>query len=102
MQDDKTHTHQTQSQTSETRRWNYTLITADHNIVNLDDDSRNHHQSALIVQNGQSDWLQGCPATTQDAQGNSIVFEKISAYIKKRFWIFTENSKEFINASQDL
>ena len=53
MPDDRNHARQMQTPTSETRRWDLTsnltrrpyLITSDHNILNLDDESRNDHRS---------------------------------------------------------
>ena len=42
------------------------LITAEHTIRNLDDESRNDHGNALIVQDGYSYWLQSYPKDPQD------------------------------------
>ena len=44
------------------------LLTTDPQILNLDDESRNDHSNALIVQDGYSHWLQSYPMTSKDAQ----------------------------------
>ena len=47
------------------------LLTADHNILNLVDESRRGHQNALIVQDGYSYWSQSYPTKGNAAQETS-------------------------------
>ena len=47
-----------QKHTSETRRWELISNFADRKILNLDDESRNDHPNAIIVQDGYTCWLQ--------------------------------------------
>ena len=63
-EDDTDHTRQMQKLTSETRRWDPTshhirrAVTAEHKSMNVDDEPRNDHRNDLIVQDGNSSWLQ--------------------------------------------
>ena len=64
-------------QTSETHRGDLTsigdLITADHKILNLDEESRHDHPNALIVQGGYSYWIQKDAAEQHHSLGDSCL-----------------------------
>ena len=72
-EDDQNHTRQMQTHTSDTRRWVSLptpfgdLITADHKVLNLGQESRNNDQYALIVQDECWYWTQSYPTKRKDA-----------------------------------
>ena len=43
------------------------VLTANHQILNLNDKSRNDRQNAVTVQDGYSYWIQSYPTETKDA-----------------------------------
>ena len=61
------------------RRWNPTrnrlgqLITADHRIMNIDNEPRNDFRNAHIVQDGFSYWLQSSPTRSTDEKSQHLV-----------------------------
>ena len=107
MPDCRNHARQMQTPTSETRRWDLTsnltrrpyLISSDHNILNLDDESRNDHRSRrarrIIV-------LVTQLSHESNAQETTSCLRRFLPPFQESGRIRTDNSKEFIKAFQDL
>ena len=77
-------------------------ITADHAILNEDDKSRTHDKVALVIQDRYSLWLQGYAAKTKNAADTLKGFQRFLGPQTKAEHVYTDGSKEFDRAMQDL
>ena len=76
--------------------------TTDHNILNLDDESRNDDGNVLIVPDGYLCWSQCYPTKSKDAQETTSCLRRFLLPSQKPGRIFTNNSQEFISVCQDV
>ena len=82
-------------------------VTADHKVLNDDDESRTQDQNACIVQDRATFWLQAYAALTKASEEVKKAFQRfLGPQGIQRFQqmghIYTDNSKEFIKAFEDL
>ena len=77
------------------------LITADHKILTVENESRCGCRKTQIVQDDLTNWIQSYPMKNKRNTGNDVVFPKISSSVTEDI-ISTDNSKEFMQARQDL
>ena len=78
------------------------LITADHNILSEESESRNNHRYAVVVQDLATQWLQSCPCKTKTSQETQKCLMKFLEPDRKPKVIYTDNSLEFGKACEDL
>ena len=78
------------------------LITADHKILNLDDESRNNLRNALSSYKTHTDIGRLIQRKTKDAQETTSCLLGFLPPFQKPGSIFTDNSKEFTKACQDM
>ena len=103
MPDDQDHARK-QKQTSETCRWVSPptslgdLITSDHKILNLDDESRNDHWNAFIVQDGYPHWMPNHCTKTKRCGRNIIILADSPATIPKAWESIYRQFEESIEA----
>ena len=77
-------------------------VTADTEILNDDDASRDHDKNVTVIQCKSTYWLQGFPSTTKNTADTKKAFQ--------RFWgpdviaklVYTDNAGEFIAALDEL
>ena len=69
-------------------------VSADHNILKIDEESRNEHRNALIV-------LHSYPTRSQDAQEAASCLRRFLLAVKMPGRILTDNPKEVIKTLQD-
>ena len=77
-------------------------ITADHKILNEDDQSRDHDRMACIILDRFTQWLQGYSAPSKSAAETRKAFRKFLGPEMKCKHIYTDNSEEFRKALKDL
>ena len=77
------------------------LITADHEILSEESESRDNHRFAVVVQDLATQWLQSypCQKTSQETQRSLMKFLEPT---RKPEVIYTDNSLEFGKACEDL
>ena len=66
------------------------LITADHNILNEESESRNNHRYAVVVQDLATQWLQSYPCKTKTSQETQKNLMKFLEPTRKPKVIYTE------------
>ena len=76
-------------------------LTADHEIIN-DDESRKGDRVALIIQDKHTSWLQGYPAPSKNAKDAMHGFQRFLGPQMKPQFVYTDGSKEFEKAFEDL
>ena len=79
-----------------------TLITADHKVLSDNCESRNNHRYAVVVQDLATQWIQPDPWKTKTSQETQRSLQKFLEPVRKPKVIFTDNSKEFGKACEDL
>ena len=77
------------------------LVTADHKFLNVVNESRCGHRSALIVQDDHTNSVQGYPMQTQGSSEITACLQRFFPPSPKPGRIFTHNSKEVMKACQD-
>ena len=77
-------------------------ITADHKILNEDDESRKRDRVALIVLDRFTKWLQSYPAETKEAKEVIAALQRFVGPQVKPQHMYTDNSSEFISAFKEL
>ena len=77
-------------------------ITADHKVLNDDDQSRDHDKLALIIQDRFTHWLQGYASKTKNAKDTLYGFQRFLGPGVKPLHVYTDNSKEFEKAMEEL
>ena len=53
------------------------LITADHKVLNVEDESRNNHRYAVVVQDPATQWLQSYPVQNKNFTRDGKEFTKV-------------------------
>jgi len=76
-------------------------LTADHEIIN-DDESRKGDRIALIIQDKFTSWLQGYSSPTKSANDTIHGFQRFLGPQLKPQYVYTDGSKEFKKAFQEL
>ena len=77
-------------------------VTADHKILNEDDESRKQDRVALIVLDRFTKWLQGYAAKSKAHDEVMRDLQRFLGPQVKPQHVFTDNSKEFIKALEEL
>ena len=78
------------------------LITADHNVLNEEGESRNNHQYVVVVQDLATPWIQSYPCRTKTFQETDKSFRKFLEPSQKPKVVYTENSLEVGKSCEDL
>ena len=78
------------------------LITADHQVLSDNCESRNNHRYAVVVQDLATQWIQTCPCKTNTSQEIQRSLQKFLEPTRKPKVISTDNSLEFGKACEDL
>ena len=73
-------------------------VTADHKILNEDDESRDYDRVALIVMDRFTRWLQGYAASTKHAKEVQRDLQRFLGPQLKPQHVYTDNSQEFRKA----
>ena len=76
-------------------------VTADHSIINEEDQSRFEDQVALIITDKATGWEQSYPAKSNTAEESVRAFQQFLGPIKPKN-VYTDNSPELIKAMKDL
>ena len=77
-------------------------ITADHKILNEEDESRSLDRVALIVMDRFTKWMQSYPAPTKEAKEVVRDLQRFVGPQAKPQHVYTDNAQEFIAALQEL
>ena len=77
-------------------------ITADHNVLSDNCESRNNHRYAVVVQDLATQWIQAYPCKTKTSQETQRSLQKFLEPDRKPKVIYTDNSLEFGKACEDL
>ena len=67
-------------------------VTSDHTVLDGENESQLRHQHSVVVQDLATRWIQSCPCSNKNAQDT----------MRRLRVIYTDNSLEFIKASEDL
>ena len=78
------------------------LITADHKVLSDNDESRNNHRCAVVVQDLATQWIQAYPCKTKSSQETQRSLQKFLEPDRKPKVIYTDKSLEFGKACEDL
>ena len=78
------------------------LITADHKVLSDNNESRNNHRYAFVVQNLATQWIQAYPCKNKTSQETLRSLQKFLEPERKPKVIYTDNSLEFGKACEDL
>ena len=78
------------------------LITADHNVLSEESESRKNHRYAVVVQDLATQWLQSYPCTTKSSQETQKSLMKFLEPTRKPKVIYTYNSLEFGKSCEEL
>ena len=78
------------------------LVTADHKIRNVEKESRCGHKDALIVQDDFTNWIQSYPMKTKVTSETMSCLQRFLRPPQKPEILYTDSSKEFIEACQDI
>ena len=81
------------SHTSSCKFWY--LITADHNFLSDNCESRNNHRYAVVVQDLATQWIQAYPCKTKTSQETQRSLQKFLEPERNSKVIYTDNSLEF-------
>ena len=93
----------THRRSSTSRRKFGDLITADHNVLNEESESRNSHRYAVVVQDLVTQWIQSDPCKTKSSQETEKSLKTFLDPSQKPGFIYTDNSSEFgISCSEEL
>ena len=78
------------------------LITADHQVLSDNCESRNNHRYAVVVQDLATQWIQAYPCKNKSSQETQRSLQKFLEPERKPKVIYTDNSLEFGKACEDL
>ena len=78
------------------------LITADHNVLSDNCESRNNHRYAVVVQDLATQWIQAYPCKNKTSQETQRSLQKFLEPDRKPEVIYTDNSLELGKACEDL
>ena len=77
-------------------------ITADHAIINEDDQSRDEDRVACVIQDQYTHWLQSFASHSKSAEETNKALRRFLGPQTKAKYGYTDNSKEFKKAFEDL
>jgi len=77
-------------------------VTADTMILNEADESREEDKVVTVIQDRHTSWLGGYPSKTKNTQDTKLAFERFSGPGTKIRHVYTDNSKEFKLALEEL
>ncbi|MDP7647377.1 MAG: DNA (cytosine-5-)-methyltransferase, partial [Candidatus Woesearchaeota archaeon] len=77
-------------------------ITSDHKIINEDDESRDHDKIAQVTQDKATSWLQSYASETKATAEVKKAFQRFLGPDGKVKHVYTDNSKEFAKALDEL
>ena len=78
------------------------LITADHNVLSKNCESRNNHRYAVVAQDLATQWIQSYPCKTKTSQEKQRSLQKFLEPERNPKVTYTDNSLEFGKACEDL
>ena len=78
------------------------LITADHEVLSENCESRNNHRKAIVVQDLATQWIQAYPCKNKTSQETQRSLQKFLEPERKPKVIYTDNSLECGKACEDL
>ena len=78
------------------------LITADHQVLSENCESRNNHRYAIVVEDLATQWIQSYPCKTKTSQETQRSLQKFLEPDRKPKVIYTDNSLEFGKVCEDL
>ena len=78
------------------------MITADHKVLNEEQESRLPHRYAVVVQDLATQWIQSYPCKTKSAEETQRSLRKILPPEENPRSLETDNSLEFIEACEEL
>ena len=78
------------------------LITADHNVLSDNCESRNNHRHTVVVQDLATQWIQAYPCENKTPQETQRTLQKFLEPERKPRVICIDNSLEFGKACEDL
>ena len=78
------------------------FITADHQVLSDNCESRNNHRFAVVVQDLATQWIQAYPCKTKTSQETQRSLQKFLEPNRNLKVIYTDNSLEFGKACEDL
>ena len=78
------------------------LITADHNVLSENCESRNNHRYAVVVQDLATQWIQSYQCKTKTSQETQRSLQKFLEPDRKPKVIYSDTSLEFGKACEDL
>ena len=78
------------------------LITADHNVLNEEGESRNNHRCAVVVQDLATQWIQSYPCRTKTSEETERCSRKFLEPSQKPKVIHNYNSIEFGKSCEEL
>ena len=77
-------------------------MTADHNVLSENCESRNNHRYAIVVQDLATQWIQSYPCKTTTFKETQLSLQKFLEPDRKPKVIYTDTSLEFGKACEDL
>ena len=77
-------------------------ITADHAVLNEDDKSRTEDRNACVILDRATQWLQSYGAPTKSTPDTKVAFRRFLGPGVEPKHVYTDNSKEFKLALQEL
>ena len=80
------------------------LITADHKIINEDDQSKEGDRAVCVIQDQFTYWLQAYPSKTKSAKETMEAFQDFlgQQQVCERVYAYTDNSEELQKALSDM
>ena len=78
------------------------LITADHKVLSDNCEPRNNHRYAVVVQDLATKWIQAYPCKTKTSQETQRNLQNFLEPERNPKVTYTDNSKEFDKACEDL
>ena len=78
------------------------LITADHEVLDEEGESRNNHRYAVVVQDLATQWIQSYPCKTKTSKDTEKSLRTFLESSEKPKVIFTDNSLEFGKSCEHL
>ena len=73
-------------------------MSADHEVLNIENESGLGHRSALVVQDHNSGWLQWYPTKPKETEETIACVGRFMSPLQKRLRIYRNTSKELIKA----
>ena len=77
------------------------MITADHNVLSEESESRNNHRNAVVVEDLATQWKQSDPCKTKSSQETQKSLQNIFEPTRKPKVLYTDNSSDFGKACEE-